>query len=348
MNPLLQNFETAPFSKIKNEHFKPAILKSIDLARKEIDLIASSNEEATFENTIEALEFSGKELDLITSIFFNLNSAETNDEIQKIAQEISPVLSEFKNDIILNESLFQRVKTIYTKKDSLQLSVEQNMLLEKKYKAFSRNGANLSSEKKQELREIDKELSSLSLKFGENVLAETNRYELQILNETDLSGLPADVIEEAKEVAAFRKKEGWIFTLDYPSYIPFMKYARNRELRKQMAVAFGSRGFHGDELDNQEIVLKTARLRYQRANLLGYPSHAAFVLEERMAETAQKVQDFLSRLLEKAKPAALREFRELEDFAREMDKIDRLEKWDSGYYGEKLKQKLFDLDDEKC
>ncbi len=346
MNPLLQNFENAPFSKIKNEHFKPAILHAIDCATQEIDQIISSGEDPSFENTIEALEFSGKQLDLITSIFFNLNSAETNEEIQKIAQEVSPILSEFKNDIILNNALFERVKTVYSNKNSLQLNVEQSMLLEKKYKAFSRNGANLTDEKKQELREIDKELSSLNLKFGENVLAETNRFELQVLIEDNLAGLPADVIEEAKELAVSKNKEGWVFTLDYPSYIPFMKYARNRDLRKQMAIAFGARGFHGDELDNQEIVLKTAKLRYKRAKLLGYPSHAAFVLEERMAETSDKVKDFLSQLLEKARPAAMREFRELEDFARELDKLDRLEKWDSGYYGEKLKQKLFDLDDE--
>ena len=346
MNPLLQNFETAPFSELKNEHFKPAILKSIDLARQEIDNITSSNEDPTFENTIETLEFSGKQLDLITSIFFNLNSAETNNEIQRIAQEVSPMLSEFKNDIILNQSLFNRVKTIYSKRNNLNLTVEQSMLLEKKYKAFSRNGANLPDNKKQELREIDKELSSLSLKFGENILAETNRFELQIIDEKDLEGLPAEVIEEAKELSITRNKEGWIFTLDYPSYIPFMKYATNRELRKKLAIAFGARGFHGDELDNKEIVLKTAKLRFNRATLLGYPSHAAFVLEERMAETTQKVEDFLSQLLEKAKPAALKEFRELENFARELDKIDRLEKWDSGFYGEKLKQKLFDLDDE--
>jgi len=346
MNPLLQNFEIAPFLEIKNEHFKPAILNAIDLARQEIVQISTTPEVPTFENTIEALEFSGRQLDLVTNIFFNLNSAETNDEIQKIAQEVSPLLSEFRNDIILNEELFKKVKSVYSQKDSLGLNVEQSMLLEKKYKAFSRNGANLSDDNKEALREIDKKLSSLSLKFGENVLAETNRFELQITREEDLAGLPDDVIEEAKEIATSREKDGWIFTLDYPSYIPFMKYARNRELRKKMAIAFGARGFHGDELDNKDIVLETAKLRYKRANLLGYSSHADFVLEERMAETPQKVQDFLDQLLEKAQPAALREYRELEDFARELDQIDRLEKWDSGYYGEKLKQKLFELDDE--
>src|SRR5690606_34305542 len=220
-------------------------------------------------------------------------------------------------------------KAVYSQKESLGLNVEQRMLLDKKYKAFSRNGANLPDDKKQELREIDKKLSSLSLKFGENVLAETNRFELQITNEEDLAGLPDAVIEEAREIATSKGKDGWIFTLDYPCYIPFMKYAKNRELRKKMAIAFGARGFHNDELDNQEIVLETVKLRFKRANLLGYSSHAHFVLEERMAETPQKVQDFLDQLLEKAKPAALNEFKELENFARELDQIDQLEKWDS-------------------
>ena len=346
MNPLLQNFETAPFSQIKNEHFKPAIISAIDLARLEIEKIVTTQVAPNFENTIEALEFSGRQLDLVTNIFFNLNSAETNEEIQKIAQEVSPLLSEFRNDIILNEFLFKKVKAVYSQKESLGLNVEQRMLLDKKYKAFSRNGANLPDDKKQELREIDKKLSSLSLKFGENVLAETNRFELQITNEKDLAGLPDAVIEEAREIATSKGKDGWIFTLDYPSYIPFMKYAKNRELRKKMAIAFGARGFHNDELDNQEIVLETVKLRFKRANLLGYSSHAHFVLEERMAETPQKVQNFLDQLLEKAKLAALNEFKELENFARELDQIDQLEKWDSGYYGEKLKQKRFNLDDE--
>lgn len=346
-NLLLDDFAYAPFSSIKNEHYKPAILKSVEIAKSEIDEIASSREKPNFANTIEALEFSGKQLDLVTSIFFNLNSAETNDEIQKIAQEISPVLSEFKNDVILNKELFQKVRKVYQQKDSLQLNTEQQMLLENKYKAFSRNGANLSEEKQQDLREIDKQLSSLSLKFGENVLAETNKFELLITDEKDLAGLPEAVREEATETAKEKAKEGWIFTLDYPSYIPFMKYADNRELRKKMALAFGAKGFNGDELDNQENVLQMADLRFRRAKLLGFKTHADFVLKERMAENPEKVKSFLSELLEKAKPAAKREFVELENFAKSLDNIDRLEKWDAAYYGEKLKQKLFDLDDEK-
>ncbi|CAN5375264.1 M3 family metallopeptidase [soil metagenome] len=347
MNPLLHSFEYAPFTKIKNEHFKPAILLAIDVAREEINSIAVSDEVPNFENTIEALEFSGRQLDLVTSIFFNLNSAETNEEIQKIAQEVSPLLSEFKNDIILNETLFEKVKKVFKHKNELNLNLEQQMLLEKKYKAFSRNGANLSTDNKSRLREIDKELSSLSLKFGENVLAETNKYELHINREEEFEGLPQTVIDEAKEVAILKNKEGWIFTLDYPSYIPFMKYAANRELRKEIALAFGAKGYHGDELDNTSNVLKMVKLKFERARLLGYPTHAAFVLEERMAENPEKVESFLKDLLEKSRPAARKEFKDLEDFAMETDQIDHLEKWDSGYYGEKLKQKLFDLDDEK-
>ncbi|MEW2922909.1 M3 family metallopeptidase [Muricauda sp. ANG21] len=347
MNPLLTPFDQAPFSKIKNEHFKPAFLQAIEDARAEIDAIVANPEAPTFENTLEALDFSGQQLDRISSIFFNLNSAETNEEIQKIAQEVSPLLSEFGNDIILNEGLFQRVKSVYEQKDGLNLTPEQATLLEKTYKKFSRNGANLKEEDKKRLRKIDAELAKLKLTFGENVLAETNKFELLLTDEKDVEGLPEGEKEAAEQLAQSKGKEGWLITLDYPSYIPFMKYAKNRDLRKKLSIAFGSKGFHNDKLDNQENVLKIVSLRHERANLLGYPTHANFVLEERMAETPEKVMDFLNELLEKAKPAAEREFQELEDFAKELDQIDRLEKWDNAYYSEKLKQKLFNLDDEK-
>ncbi|MEP2281164.1 M3 family metallopeptidase [Maribacter sp.] len=348
MNPLLSPFDTAPFSQIKNEHFKPAFLQSIEDARAEIDAITHNTEAPTFENTIEALEFSGQQLDRISSVFFNLNSAETNEEIQKIAQEISPLLSEFGNDITLNEDLFKRVKAVYDQKDGLNLTVEQSTLLDKKYKSFSRNGANLSEDKKTRLREIDAKLAKLKLTFGENVLAETNKYQLHLTDEADVGGLPEGEKEAAAQLAISKGKEdGWMITLDYPSYIPFMKYAKNRALRKELSLAFGSKAFHNDELDNQENVLEIAKLRFERANLLGYKTHADFVLEERMAETPEKVHSFLNELLEKAKPAAEREFKQLEDFAKKLDNIDRLEKWDSSYYSEKLKQELFNLDDEK-
>lgn len=347
MNPLLQSYNTAPFSKIENKHFLPAITKLIEETKAEIDAITSNSDAPTFENTIEELEFSGEKLDRATSIFFNLNSAETNDEIQKLAQEISPILTEFGNDMLLNEALFERVKAVYNQKDTLDLNEEQQMLLDKKYKGFSRNGANLSEEKKKKLRKIDTELSKLKLTFGENVLAETNKFELHITDEKDLSGLPEGVIEAASQTAEEKGKEGWVFTLDYPSYVPFLTYADNRELRKKMAIAFGAKGFNNDEFDNQKNVLQIAQLRYKRANLLGYKSHAHFVLEERMAETPEKVKSFLNELLEKAKPAATKEFEELTAFAKELDGIDHLEKWDGAYYSEKLKQKLFNLDDEK-
>src|SRR5690606_19518476 len=205
-----------------------------------------------------------------SSIFFNLNSAETNDEIQKLAQEISPMLTEFSNDMLLNEALFQRIKTVFTEKETLDLSEEQKMLLDKKYKAFSRNGANLSEEKKKELRIIDTKLSKLKLSFGENVLAETNKFELHLTDKKDLSGLPEGVIEAAAQTADEKGKKGWIFTLDHPSYVPFLTYSDNRELRKKMAIAFGAKGFNNDDLDNQENVLQIATLRHKRANLLGY------------------------------------------------------------------------------
>jgi len=346
-NPLLKPFDTAPFSEIRNEHFKPAIEKLIEETKKEIDSIASNNEAPTFANTVEALDYTGHQLDRVTSIFFNLNSAQTNDEIQKIAQEVSPLLSNFQNDILLNEGLFNRVKDVYSQQENLTLTSEQQTLLDKQYKGFSRNGANLSEEKKEQLRKIDANLAKLKLTFGENVLAETNAYELHITNEENLSGIPDGIIEMAAQTAKEKNKIGWVFTLDYPSYVPFITYADNRTLRKELALAFGARAFQNNENDNQENVLNIAKLRHERAQLLGYKSHAHFVLEERMAKTPQQVTDFLQELLEKAKPAAKKEFQELETFAKKLDNIDHLEKWDGGYYAEKLKQKLFNLDDEK-
>lgn len=351
MNPLTHKFttkhDTAPFSKIENSHFLPAFTEAIAEAKKEVDAITNNPEAPTFENTVEAMSFSGDMLERVSSIFFNLHSAETNDEIQQIAQEVSPMLSEFGNDVRLNKALFERVKAVYDSRASLNLTAEQSTLLEKQYKGFSRNGANLPEADKDKLRDIDKELSKISLQFGENVLAETNAYQLHITDEQDLAGLPEGAIEAARELASSLDKEGWVFTLDHPSYLPFMTYSDNRLLRQQLALAFGAKGYNNNEYDNREIVIKIAKLRHERAKLLGYASHADFVLEERMAGSPQSVKDFLGDLLEKAKPAAEREFRQLEDFAKEIDGIDQLQKWDSAYYSEKLKQKLFNLDDEK-
>ncbi|HET8855070.1 MAG TPA: M3 family metallopeptidase, partial [Salinimicrobium sp.] len=346
-NPLLNKFDTAPFSKIKTEHFKPAIEEGIQMAKEEISAITDTQEPPTFKNTIEPLEFSGDTIDRITSIFFNLNSAETNDELQELALQMSPVLSDFKNDIIQDEKLFERVKQVYNKREEFDLNAEELTLLETNYKMFSRNGANLSSEGKQELRKLDRELASLSLDFGKNVLEETNKFELQITREEDLAGLPKGIRDAAAMTAKSKGKAGWIFSLQYPSFMPFMTYAENRELRKKMALAFGAKGFHGDELDNTQKVLQIAKLRHEKANLLGFKTYAHFILEERMAETPEKVKEFLKNLEEKSRPAAIDEFGELEEFARETEKIDRLEKWDGAYFSEKLKQKIFDFNDEQ-
>jgi peptidyl-dipeptidase Dcp len=350
MKTLTQNFETkhntAPFSQIKLDNYKPAFEEAIAKAKTEIDAIITNPETPTFENTIEALDFSGEALDRLSSIFFNLNSAETCDEMQKIAQEVSPLLTEFSNDISLNEDLFKRVKAVYDQKDTLTLTTEQATLLDKKFKGFSRNGALLAEADKLKLREIDTELAKLKLTYGENVLAETNNYQLYITNEADLKGLPEGTKEMAASLAKSKGLDGWVFTLDFPSYLPFVTYVDNRELRKEIAIAAGKKAFQNNEFDNKENVKRIVELRHKRANLLGYESHSHFVLEERMAQHPEKVKAFLNDLLEKAKPAAHKEFAELTAFAKDLDGIEPLEKWDGPYYSEKLKQKLFSLDDE--
>lgn len=350
MNVLIEKFNThfgsAPFKQIKITDYKPAFEFAIKEAKKEIDEIANNTNEPTFENTIEALDFSGQMLGRIRSIFFNLNSAETSPEMQKLAQELSPMLTAFGNDITLNEKLFARIQKLHNQRNELNLNQEQIMLLEKNYKNFARNGALLNNEEKEKLRSIDKGLSTLALTFGENVLAETQGYFLQITNQEDLKGLPEGVIEAAKGVAKSKNLEGWVFTLDYPSYVPFMTYAENRNLRKEMAIAFGSKGFKNNANDNQELVKKIAILRFDRAKLLGYDTHSHFVLEERMAQNPNKVHNFLNDLKDKATPAAKKEHEQLSAFAKKIDGIEVLERWDTAYYSEKLKQELFNLDNE--
>lgn len=349
MNILNQRFDspygTAPFSKIKTADFIDAFKTAITKSKAQINAICNNLEAPSFQNTIEALEFSALELERISSIFFNLNAAETNGDIQQIAQQISPILAEFSNDVALNEVLFSKIKSIFEQKDSLTLTQEQAQLLGKKYKSFSRNGALLNNKDKEHLREIDKALSKLKLTFGEHLLAETNNFELHILEESKLEGLPDDEKEAAKLRAIQKEKKGWIISLDYPSYVPFMKYAKNRELRRRLALAFGRKGFQNNELDNQKIVLEIAKLRFQRANLLGYKTHADYILEERMAKTPQTVKVFLSDLLEKARPFAQKEFENLSQFAQKIDGLKTLQKWDNAYYSEQLKKQQFDIDD---
>jgi Zn-dependent oligopeptidase len=350
MNPLLEKFntpfETAPFHLIENEHYLPAIQEAIKLAKEEIEAIKSSAL-PDFDNTIAALDLAGEKLNIISSIFFNLNSAETNDTIQALAREISPLLTAHSNDILLDEELFSRIQQVYEQRHFISLTEEQKTLLDKTYKAFVRNGAKLNDAQKVRLREIDKELSQLSLKFGENVLAETNKYELVVENEEYLAGLPDAVKEAAAQTAEEKGKPGkWVFTLAFPSYIPFMTYAEKRDLRKELFIAYNTKSCKGDELDNRQHIMDMLRLKNERVNLLGYKRYSDFVLEERMAKSAPKVMEFLHNLLEKAKPKALEEMAELAAFAKELDGLAELEKWDFSYYSEKLKKQKYEVDDE--
>lgn len=338
--------DTAPFSQIKNDDFIPAFEQAIEKTKTEIETIIQCPDVPSFENTIAALAYSGMELDRISNIFFNLHAAETSDELDRIAQEVAPKLSELANDITLNPQLFERIKVVYDCKENQSLNPEQLTLLEKSYRDFVRNGALLQEDKKEALRRIDAELSVLKLKFGENVLAETNAYQLLITNESDLAGLPEGAREAARGLAESQGKDGWIFTLDFPSYIPFVTYLDNRELRREMVIAAGRKAFQDNGYNNEENIRNIVRLRFERAKLLGYDTHAHFVLEERMAQSPDKVNTFLNDLLQKAKPAAEREFKELSAFARKLDGIEQLEKWDTAYYSEKLKQEKFSLDDE--
>ncbi|MEN7546798.1 M3 family metallopeptidase [Rapidithrix thailandica] len=351
MNTLLEEFKTPlgtiPFDRLSNKDYLPAITSAIANAKKTVDEIVNNPETPSFENTIVALERSDEQVNLVSNVFFNLNSAETNEEMQEIAKEISPMLSEYSNDILLNEVLFHRIKTVWQQREQFQLDTESFTLLEKTYKSFTRNGANLSVEDKAQLREIDKEKSKLSLEFGEHVLKETNEYFLEITDEKDLEGLPEGIVEAAKIAAQERKKENsWVFTLDAPSYIPFMTYLKNRSLRKELFKVFGSRAAKGDQNDNQAIVKKIVQLRHQRSQLLGYATHAHFVLEERMAQSPEKVGEFLSQLLEYAKPAAQKDLEEVSAYAQQLDGLNELQRWDFAYYSEKLKKEKYQIDDE--
>lgn len=349
-NPLLQiwdtPFNTPPFSEIRTDHFKPAVEESIYMARKEIDEITSNPDEPDFQNTIAALDRAGEKLSGITSIVFNLNSAETNSELQKITQDISPLLTRFSNDITLNDKLFERVKKIFENRNSSALTTEQRILTEKKYRHFILGGAGLSDKDRVRFREISEELATLSLKFEENVLSETNSWELHITNEDDLAGLPETIIAMASAEAGKRNKEGWVFTLHFPSYVPFMQYSEKRDLRERMLRAYSSRAFHNDEHDNRWYVEKIAGLRRELARMLGFSNYAEMILGDRMAETPEKVNKFLDELYDSSKPAAHRDFESLKAFAADSGHKGNLERWDWSFFSEKLKKKLYDIDDE--
>lgn len=349
-NILTQDFNTpkhsAPFDQIKEEDFLPAFKELISVSEKEIDEIINNPETPTFENTIEAMAYSGEKLDVVSNIFFNLNSAETNDEIQKIAQEVSPLLTEFSSKISQNTQLFERIKKVFEEKEKYSLNEEQQMLLNETYKGFVRSGALLNDEDKKKLEQLNMDLSIKSLKFGQNVLASTNAYFKHITDKSLLAGIPEAILSQYEEEAKERNLEGYVITLQYPSYLPAMMYANNRELRKELALANGKKSFDGGELDNQNLIKEIIALRQEKAKLLGYKNFADFVLEERMAKSPLKVQEFLNELLNKATPYAQKEINELKALAK-ADGIEEMQSWDHAYYAEKLRKEKFDLNDEE-
>lgn len=349
-NPLLHPFntpyQTAPFQEIKEEHYLPAFRELIQKAEAEIQQITDNTEAPSFENTIEALAYSGSQLDVVSHIFFNLNSAETNDQIQQIAQEISPLLTEFSSKISQNEMLFGRIKQVFDQKDTLSLNTEQQTLLDETYKGFVRNGALLSNDDKKKLEQINRDLSIKSLQFGQNVLAATNAYYKHIQDKNELKGIPESILSQYAEEAKERGLEGYVITLQYPSYIPLMTYAENRALRAELALANGKKSFDYGEYDNQNLIKEITHLRQQKAQLLGYAHFADYVLEERMAKSSATVLNFLNELLEKATPYAQKEIEELKSLAQ-ADGISQMQGYDHAFYAEKLRKAKFDLNDEE-
>jgi peptidyl-dipeptidase Dcp len=349
-NPLLGEFktprETAPFPDIKNEHFLPALKEFIKQGEAEIEGIAESNTEPTFENTVVALERSGRLLARTTGILFNLVGAETSDELQKIAHEASPLLTKFQNDITLNPVLFKRIKKVYNQKEKTDLNPEQQTLLENTYLNFVRQGASLSDKDKEKFREISTELATLSLKFSENVLKETNNYEMHITDKSRLGGLPESALETAAAKAKSKNREGWIFDITIPGYLPFMKFADDRDLRKELYLAYMSKSFKGNEFDNQENIRKMVNLRLEMSNLLGYNNYADYTLERRMAMSRQGVNKLLEDLYAASWSVAQKEKEEIKSCAERSGFTGEIMPWDWTYYSEKLKEEKFDLNDE--
>lgn len=350
-NPLLAEWltphQTPPFNLIKHEHFIPAIDLALLETRGEVDQIIKSEDTPTFENVIVALEICGDKLEKATSVLFNLNHAETDDTIQAITREVSPKLSEFSNYISLNEELFAKVKELYNKREQLELNAEDLHLLEKKYLGFVRSGANLEGEAKIRYAQITTELAQLSLQFGEHILAETNGYELLLTDPQELAGLPESELEAAAQTAKSKKKKGWLFSLQGPSFVGFMKYADSRILREKLYRAYTSRGYQKNENNNEEIICKIVNLKLEKANLLGFNTHAEYVLAEQMAETPARVNNFLQELHTASRPAAQKEYAEVVEFAKAQGLQEPLQRWDWSYYSEKLKNKSYGFDEQQ-
>lgn len=349
-NILIKPFDTlysaTPFELIKNEDFLPAFKWWIAATEKEIDQIVNNPEAPTYENVIAALAFAGEGLDRVSNVFFNLNSAETNDEMQAIAQEVAPLLSAHASRIAQNQDLFAKIKTVYDHRAEYTLNEEQQTLLEETYKGFVRSGALLSPEDKKKLEQINAELSVKTLQFGQNVLAATNKFYLHLTQQEDLDGIPEAIVAQYAAEAKERGLEGWVVTLQYPSYVPFMTYATNRALREKLATANGKKAFEGDEHDNQNLIKEIVALRGQKARLLGYENYAAYVLEERMAKTPQKVMSFLEELLDKATPYAQKDVAAIAELAQ-ADGIDTVQSFDHAFYAERLRKLKYDLNDEE-
>lgn len=351
-NPLTGEFDTPfgvpPFDKIKNEHYLPAFEEAFKMHNEEIDAIVNTTEAPTFENTIEALDRAGSLLSRVSGVFYNINNAHTSDELQEIAKELSPKMSEHYDNIGLNDKLFQRVKAVWDAKAEKNYPEEQMTLLEKTYKGFVRNGANLDDSQKDKLRELNKEISALTLKFGQNALAETNAFQLFVEKEEDLSGLPEGLKAAAAEAAKDAGKEGqWLFTLHNPSVMPFLQFADNRDLRKQMFEAYANRGNNGNDNDNKEIAVKLANLRREKANLLGYPTHSHYVLEESMAKNPDNVYGLLNQVWESAQIVTRKDAEELQALIKRGGNDFKLEPWDWRYYAEKLKAEKYAFNEEE-
>ena len=339
-------YRTAPFDVITLEDYMPAIKKGIEIARQEIDAITKNPATPTFENTIAAMERSGEMLSRATSVFYNLNSAETSPAMQALAQEISPLLSQYSSDMLFNKALFDRIDYVYQNQDKENLTAEQKKVLRDTWKGYAEGGAKLSAEDQEKLREVSMRLSQLSLQFQANVLKETNAFRLNITDETQLAGLPKSAMDAAREEAEAAGEEGWTFTLKAPSYSAVMKYAQNRDIRKKMYMANGSVALKGGETDNRAVIDEIVKLRGERARILGYDSYAQMALEDRMAKDPKTVNDFLSSLLEKALPAARRDVDMLKEYAKKHDNLDTLQAWDHSYYSNLLKEEQYAFNDE--
>lgn len=352
MNPFFSAYttpyEVPPFDQIKNEHFKPAILEGIKQQEAEINAIANNPEAPTFNNTILALENSGKLLNKVSTVFSNLNGANTNPELQKIAKELAPALSAHSDNINLNGKLFERVKTIWNNQNNLSLNQEQSKILENTYKNFVRSGANLSETEKERLRAINADLAVSTLKFGQNILAETNAYELVIDNKNDLAGLPESLIEAAAADAKARKKEGkWVFTLANSSVMPFLQYSANRDLRKKIWEAYQLRANNDNEFDNKKLAITIANLRREKAQLMGYKTHADYVLEKTMAKNPENALKLLNDLWKPSIAMAKNEEAEIQKMMQKEGVKGKVQPYDWRYYAEKIRKEKFDLDEQE-